>query len=115
MPKKEILLKSTEMWDGTQLTSEKLNQPEVTVLKITIPPHSKLSVHKHPMLNIVYLTKGTLTIVSKNGQEKTIRQGESLVELIDKFHYGKNDSDEDTELIVFYYGEKGENLSVEEE
>ena len=114
MPKKEILLKTTSTWDGEALKPSNINTPEVTVLKITIPPHERLSMHKHPLLNVVYLNKGTLTIATKDGQEKTIRKGECLTELIDTFHYGRNDTDEDTELIVFYFGEKGEKLSIEE-
>ena len=114
MPTKEILLKSSQTWDGAPLKPSSINNPEVTVLKITIPPHERLSVHKHPLLNVVYLNKGTLTIVSKDGQEKTIKKGECLTELIDTYHYGKNDTDEVTELIVFYFGEKGQQLSVEE-
>ncbi len=114
MPNKETLLKTTTTWDGADLKPSKIDNPEVTVLKITIHPHERLSMHKHPLLNVVYMNKGTLTIATKDGQEKTIRQGESLTELIDTFHYGRNDTDEDTELIVFYFGEKGEKLSIEE-
>lgn len=114
MASKEILLKTTQTWDGTELKPSKIDNPEVTVLKITIPPHERLTMHKHPMLNVVYLNKGKLTIVTKDGQEKTIKKGECLTELIDTFHYGKNDTDENTELIVFYFGEKDEKLSIEE-
>lgn len=114
MPNKEILLKTTQTWDGDELKPSKIDNPEVTVLKIAIPPHERLTMHKHPMLNVVYLNKGRLTIVTKDGQEKTIKKGECLTELIDKFHYGKNDTNEDTELIVFYFGEKDEKLSIEE-
>ena len=114
MASKEILLKTTQTWDGTELKPSKISTPEVTVLKITIPPHERLTMHKHPMLNVVYLNKGILTIVTKDGQEKTITKGECLTELINTFHYGKNDTDENTELIVFYFGEKDEKLSIEE-
>ena len=114
MPSKEILLKTTTTWDGADLKPSKIDNPEVTVLKITIPPHERLTMHKHPLLNVVYLNKGILTIATKDGQEKTIKKGECLTELIDTFHYGRNDTDEDTELIVFYFGETGEKLSIEE-
>ena len=114
MPKKEILLKTTTTWDETPFEIPRIENPEVTVLKITIPRGERLTMHKHPMLNIVYLNKGTLTIVTKDGKEKTIRQGECLSELINTPHYGRNDGNDDAELIVFYYGEKGEKLSVEE-
>ena len=112
--KKEVILKTTSTWDGEEYESVTIKKPEATVLKITLPEKTKLAMHKHLMVNVVYILKGELTIVTDNGVERKVKAGESLAELIDKFHYGKNDGNEPVEMIIFYYGEKDTQLSVGE-
>ena len=111
---KEVLLKTTSTWDNEEYKTLEINKPEVTVLKITIGVGERLSMHKHNLVNVAYLKKGTLTIVTDNNEQITIHEGEALPELIGKYHYGKNTGSVPVELIVFYIGEKGTPLSVSE-
>ena len=108
---KEVLLKTTSTWDKTQYKKLKIKTPEVTVLKITIGVGEMLPMHKHDIVNIAYVKNGTLTVVTENGEQITLQEGESLPEIIGKYHYGKNTGDKPVELIVFYIGEKGSSLS----
>ncbi|MGN0018502.1 MAG: cupin domain-containing protein [Candidatus Gastranaerophilaceae bacterium] len=110
--KKEILLKTTSTWDGLKYEKLDIQNTEVTVLKITIPPKKELPMHKHTMLNVAYVNKGNLTVTTDDGQEQTFKAGETLAEVVNKFHYGRNDGEEFVELIVFYVGEVGAELSV---
>ena len=109
---KDILLKTTHTWDKTAYKKLKIKKPEVTVLKIIINVNEELPMHKHDLVNIAYVKKGTLTVITDNNKEITLHEGEVLPELIGKYHYGKNTGNEPVELVVFYIGEKGTPLSV---
>jgi len=109
---KEVLLKTTSTWDNIEYKKLKIKKPEATVLKIVINVNEVLPMHKHDLVNIAYVKKGTLTVVTDDNKEITIHEGEVLPELIGKYHYGKNTGNKPVELIVFYLGEKGTPLSV---
>jgi len=113
MANKEILLQTTSTWDNKEFKELQLKTPEVTVLKISIGMGEKLSMHKHDLINIAYVKKGTLTVTTDTNEQIIVHEGECLSELIGEFHYGKNDGNEPVELVVFYIGEKGTPLSIE--
>lgn len=109
---KEVLLKTTSTWDNAQYKKLKIKNPEATVLKIVIGVNEELPMHKHDLVNIAYVKKGTLTVITDDNKEITLNEGEVLPELVGKYHYGKNTGKEPIELIVFYLGQKGTPLSV---
>ena len=109
---KQVLLKTTSTWDNAQYKKLKIKNPEATVLKIVIGVNEELPMHKHDLVNIAYVKKGTLTVITDDNKEITLHEGDVLPELVGKYHYGKNTGKEPVELIVFYIGEKGTPLSV---
>ncbi len=109
---KDVLLKTTATWDNTEYKKLKIKKPEVTVLKIIINVNEELPMHRHDLVNIAYVKKGTLTVITDDHKQITLHEGETLPELVGKYHYGKNTGNEPVELIVFYIGEKGTPLSV---
>ncbi len=109
---KEVLLKTNSTWDNVEYNKLKIKKPEVTVLKIIINVGEELPMHKHDLVNIAYVKKGTLTVITDDNKEITLHEGEVLPELIGKYHYGKNTGNDPVELIVFYLGQKGTPLSV---
>ncbi len=109
---KNVLLKTTSTWDNAEYKKLKIKKPEVTVLKIIINMNEELPMHKHDLVNIAYVKKGTLTVITDDYKEITLHEGEVLPELVGKYHYGKNTGNEPVELVVFYIGEKGTPLSV---
>lgn len=100
----EVMAKTTKSWNNQTLPAYPNGQPEVTLLKIVIPPGTKLPWHKHPVINAAVMLKGKLTVVSKDGQTKHLSSGDTLVELVNTWHYGINESEQEVELIVFYAG-----------
>ena len=112
---KEVLLKTTSTWDKAEYKKLKIKKPEVTVLKIIINVNEELPMHKHDLVNVAYVKKGTLTVITEDNEKITLHKGEVLPELIGKYHYGKNTGKEPVELVVFYVGEKGTPLSVNKE
>jgi len=112
---KQVLLKTTSTWDNAEYKKLKIKNPEATVLKIVIGVNEELPMHRHDLVNIAYVKKGTLTVITDNNKEITLHEGEVLPELVGKYHYGKNTGKEPIELIVFYLGQKGTPLSVNKE
>lgn len=109
--KVQKLIQSEKMWDGTTLPAYPEGQPEITVAKITIPPRSTLAWHKHPSINAGYLLSGALTVISEDGKQLTLNPGDALIELVNKYHYGRNDGNVAAEIVVFYAGKQGIALS----
>ena len=107
----EQLAKSTKSWDGENLPAYPQGQPEVTILRIQIPAGAKLEIHNHPVINAGVLLKGELTVVS---EDKTLhlKAGDSIVELVNKKHFGKNEGAETAEIIVFYAGVENRPITI---
>jgi quercetin dioxygenase-like cupin family protein len=112
--KVEQLLKATRSWDGSNYTSYPSGQPEVTVLKITIPPNTTLHWHRHPMISAAYVLSGHLTVEKKDtGERKVVHAGEALAETLETTHRGFT-TDEPVELIAFYAGKVDVPVSIME-
>lgn len=108
----EVLIQTNQYWNQQPIKPIHLEYPQITMLRITIPAGEKLSTHKHPMLNVGYLTKGELTVYSEHGEVLVLKAGDPIVELVDVWHYGKNTGLEDAEIVVTYVGGVGEDLSI---
>jgi quercetin dioxygenase-like cupin family protein len=110
----EQVLQTTGSWDGSRYTGYPSGQPQVTVLKITIPPHTTLHWHRHPMISAAYVLSGRLTVEKKDtGERKVVNAGEALAETVQTTHRGFT-TDEAVELIVFYAGRVDMPVSVAE-
>jgi quercetin dioxygenase-like cupin family protein len=109
-PQIETLTKTTSSWDETPLKSYPSGQPEITVLKITIPPHTALKWHTHPMPNAGYILSGEITLEKKDGTKKHFVAGQAVTETVDIVHRGVT-GDQPVTLIVFYAGTPGLPLS----
>ena len=48
-PRGDTLLRTDGSWNGHPYKTYPAGQPELTVLKLTIPPHTKLPWHSHPV------------------------------------------------------------------
>lgn len=110
----EVLSKTSTSWDGSSFEYPK-GQPEITISKITLPPGFKLPMHKHPNPLGGIVLKGEIVVTREDGTTHTVKEGESIVELVDTWHYGKNDTDQPTVLLAFYIGEVGVPLSINKE
>src|ERR1700747_2330124 len=97
--KVEQVLKTMRSWDGSNYTSYPSGQPEVTVLKITIPPNTALHWHRHPMISVAYVLSGHLTVEKRDtGERRILEPGQALAETVETTHRGFT-TDEPVELI----------------
>lgn len=108
----ETLIQTDSHWNSQAIKPIHIDNPQITMLRITIPAGEKLAMHKHPILNIGYLTKGELTVRSENGDVLVLKPGDPIVELVDIWHYGESTGSEDAEIVVTYVGEKEDSLSI---
>ena len=103
----ETLLRSTSSWDGEPYHAYPLGQPEISILKITIPPRTRLKWHRHPMPNAAYIVAGELTIERKrDGKKRLFTAGQALPETVGTLHRGIS-GNQPVVLIVFYAGSCG--------
>jgi quercetin dioxygenase-like cupin family protein len=107
----EKVLKKNQSWDGVAYESYPSGKPELSILKITVQPHTTLAWHTHPMPNAAYVLSGHLVVEKQTGgMKKTIHAGETLAETVGTIHHGYTE-DEPVTLIVFYAGAEGLPLS----
>ncbi|AUH49459.1 cupin [Chromobacterium sp. ATCC 53434] len=107
----QTLLKTERSWDGQRYKNYPAGQPELTLLRIVIPPHTSLPWHSHPSPNAAYVVKGTLTVQTRDGkQQRQLHAGDTLAEMVGTEHRGVS-GDEAVELLVFYAGAKDLPLS----
>ena len=106
------LAKSSKSWDGEMLHEYPQGQPEVTILRIKIPAGAKLEIHNHPVISAGVLLKGELTVIAEGGKILHLKSGDSIVELVNKKHYGKNEGTEPAEIIVFYAGVENKPITI---
>lgn len=111
-PTKENLTVSTEAWTGQKLPSYPSGQPEISILKITIPPGQRLPMHKHPVISAAVVIRGELTVTTDKGKVLHVKAGRPMIEVVNEWHYGANHGTEPVELIVFYAGVKGTPITV---
>ncbi|OIR04983.1 cupin domain protein [mine drainage metagenome] len=113
---KDVLIEPVIKTDTTSI-GQKIIYPnflndEVTILKVTIPPGKSTGWHKHLFPVFAYVMKGTLTVAIENNKTLQLHEGSSFAEVINTFHNGSNNGNENVVLIAFYMGEKGKPLSV---
>jgi quercetin dioxygenase-like cupin family protein len=112
--KVDVLAKTSSSWDGVTLPDYAKGKPEVTILRIIIPPKVQLPLHKHPVINGGVLLKGELTVVTEDKKVLYLKAGDSIVEVVNQWHYGKNEGNEPAEIIVFYAGIRGTTITIKE-
>ncbi len=113
--KVDQLVKTTSSWDGDLLPNYESENPEITILKITIAPGVQLPLHYHPVINAGVLISGELTVTTEDNEVLHLKAGEAIVEVVDKWHYGKNEGSVPAEIIVFYAGTPKIPITIKEE
>ena len=97
----EALLRCSASVDGSAYPAYPHAAPELTALKITIPPDTALPWHTHPMPNAADISSGELTVEKKDaGEKKLLTVGQVLPELVGQLHRGVT-GESAAVLIVF--------------
>lgn len=107
------LIRTSQSWDGVQLPDYLQGRPELVAVKYEFPAGQKLGWHHHPVMNYGILVQGELTIISLDGKEKVVHEGEAIVEMVNTIHHGENRGTKAVILYMFYLSQKGVPLSVQ--
>ena len=107
------LIRTSQSWDGAELPEYLQGRPELVAVKYEIPVGQKLGWHHHPVMNHGILMQGELTIVSLDGKEKVVHEGEVVVEMVNAIHHGENRGTKPVILYMFYLTQEGLPLSVQ--
>jgi quercetin dioxygenase-like cupin family protein len=107
------LARTSQSWDGAELPDYPVGKPELVVRRYVFPRGSKLGWHHHPVMNYGIVQQGELTIIGINGEEKTIRAGEPVVEMVGTIHHGENRGDRAVVLDMFYISQAGTPIAVQ--
>jgi quercetin dioxygenase-like cupin family protein len=106
------LLCSTTAWNGSTYAPYPTGVPELSVRLMTIPAHTALSWHSHPMPSAAYLVSGELTVEEPGGARRRMLAGEAFAETVQTEHRGVA-GDQPAVVIVFYAGVQGMPLATE--
>jgi quercetin dioxygenase-like cupin family protein len=107
-----VLSKTSASWDGRDLPDYGSGKPEITILRIKIPPGAQLPLHKHSVINAGILLSGELTVVTEDNNIIHVKAGESIVEVVNTWHYGKNEGNTPADIIVFYASTIGRPITT---
>jgi len=108
----EVLVKSTTMWNGTNIPPYGVGQPEISVVRVTIPQGQALPMHYHPYATAGVLLSGELVVHTAAGETAELSAGDGLIELINQAHAGSKVGDEPAIILVVYAGIEGEPVTV---
>jgi quercetin dioxygenase-like cupin family protein len=110
--KREVLVESDHSWNGTAYAPYPPGVPTLTVLKLTIAPHTALPWHTHPFPNTCYIISGELTVHDReSGKTETFHEGQAFAESVDRVHRGET-GNEPAVLLITYAGTAGQPTSV---
>ena len=111
--KSEELIRTSQSWDGVELPDYLQGRPELVAVKYEFPAGKKLGWHHHPVMNYGILVQGELTIIGLDGKEKTVHEGEAVVEMVNTIHHGENRGTKPVILYMFYLSQQDSLLAVQ--
>lgn len=108
-----ILLKATTSWDGAEIRYPS-GPAEISVVKVRIPKGMVVPLHCHPVASAGYISKGAVEVTSASGERRLFKAGQAAIETINTWHKAVAVGS-DTEIIVFYAGQKGLPLTIKQD
>lgn len=107
------LMKTTSSWDGTPIAYP-AGQAEITGILVEIAPGGETGWHQHTVPSFGMLLEGELDVRLKDGSVKRLKAGDTLAEVVNTLHNGRNAGTTPLKLVVFYAGAVDKPLSVKE-
>jgi len=99
--------KTSTASNGQMLQYLRTEKPEVTVLIVEIPAGAETGWHQHPVPVYAYMLSGTIAVEMESGEKYDFREGDTIIEVMNTPHNGRNSGTVPANLVVFYTGEQG--------
>lgn len=108
---------TTVLKTGTTTANQPLRSsvgepPEVTGLRVVIPPGARTGWHRHGCAGYAYVISGTLIVEVAGMGHKSFPAGTAFAEVVDLSHDGRNEGSQPVELIAFFTGQAGVPITV---
>jgi quercetin dioxygenase-like cupin family protein len=111
MAQVEVLTKATHSWNGSTLPSYAAGQPEISIVRVTLPEGAALPLHEHPYATAGVLLQGTITVRTPSGVAQQFTAGDGVIELVNQPHAGANTGTGDAVILVVYAGIEGQPVT----
>ena len=108
----QTLARSDRSWDGALLPPLGAAQPEVSVLRITVPAGVTLERHLHRVINAGVLLQGRLRVESDAGTTLLLEPGQALIEVVNTVHRGVSLGPDPAVIVVVYVGPLGQPTTI---
>ncbi len=109
------LLQTTTTAAGQPIVYPQVTNPQVTAVRVEIPPGAETGWHRHPYPCYGYILSGQLSVEMEGGKTESLEAGQALVEVVNRLHNGRNEGSEPVTLVMFVTGEKGHPFTVKAE
>ena len=96
-------LSTSVTWDGAAIHYPS-GTAKVSGAIVTLPPGTETGWHTHPVPCLALILEGELHVELRNGQTKKLKAGDTLAEVINTPHNGKNIGKTPLKIAVFYVG-----------
>lgn len=106
------LLQTSVTNTGDPIVYPVTDKPQVTVAIVEIAPGASTPEHKHPYPLVGYILQGTLEVTAADGTVNVYKEGDALVEALDKNHHGRNVGDTPVRVLITVMGVVDEPISV---
>ncbi len=106
------LLKSSVTAAGQPIVYPRVDDPEVTAVRVVIPPGAQTGWHRHPFPCYGYVLSGALTVELEGGKTNRVAAGQALIEAVGALHNGRNLGPDPAELVMFVTGEKDRPFTI---
>lgn len=111
MAQVDVLTKATHSWNGSTLPSYAAGQPEISIVRVTLPEGAALPLHEHPYATAGVLLQGTITVRTPSGVAQQFTAGDGVIELVNQPHAGANTGTGDAVILVVYAGIEGQPVT----
>ena len=108
----ENLTRSDRSWNGALLPPLLAAQPEVQVLRMTIPPGVTLKLHQHPVIHAGVLLQGRLRLETKDGATKLLEPGQAVIEVVNYEHRSVSLGPDPAVLLIVFVGPLGQAITL---
>ena len=108
----QSLASGIRSWDGALLPPLSAAQPEVNVLRMTVPPGVALNLHRHPVIHTGVLLQGRLRLETDTGSTQILEPGQAVIEVVNHPHRSVSLGPDPAVLIIVFIGQQGKPITL---